>query len=199
MLKKFEKQEGFTLVELMIVVAIIGILAAVAIPQYQKYQARARQSEVKIALAGLYTAEQSYASEAGSYSSCIRSIGFSTSAGTRNYYRVGFANGTATGAANCGPTVPTVDCARMFQPSGAAVACSDAADVGGTLGIIPSNARVNSGTALPADAQVTAALGTILTTSTFRAGGAGNVSNNALYDSWSIDQAKTINNVINGI
>ena len=43
-------------VGLLIVVAIIGILAAVAIPNYQKFQARARQSEAKIALSAAYTA-----------------------------------------------------------------------------------------------------------------------------------------------
>jgi type IV pilus assembly protein PilA len=55
--------KGFTLIELMIVVAIIGILAAIAIPNFLKFQAKARQSEVKTALAAVFTAQTAYYAE----------------------------------------------------------------------------------------------------------------------------------------
>ena len=58
---------GFTLIELMIVVAIIGILAAIAVPNFIRFTARARQSEAKSNLKGFYTAAKSYYAENSTY------------------------------------------------------------------------------------------------------------------------------------
>ncbi len=60
-------KKGFTLIELMIVVAIIGILAAIAIPNFLKFQAKSKQSEAKTNLKGIFTAETSYFGENNTY------------------------------------------------------------------------------------------------------------------------------------
>jgi type IV pilus assembly protein PilA len=61
---------GFTLIEVMIVIAIVGILAAVAIPTYLRFQIRAKAAEVKINLAAIKTAEESFFAEFSSYTAC---------------------------------------------------------------------------------------------------------------------------------
>lgn len=58
-----ERQKGFTLIELMIVIAIIGILAAIAIPQFVSYRQKGYNTEAKAELKSFYTACQAYFSD----------------------------------------------------------------------------------------------------------------------------------------
>ena len=67
MRKLHTRKGGFTLIELMIVVAIIGILAAIAIPNFLRFQLKAKSSEGKTNIAAIRTAEESYYSEFGNY------------------------------------------------------------------------------------------------------------------------------------
>jgi type IV pilus assembly protein PilA len=65
--KLHTRRGGFTLIELMIVVAIIGILAAIAIPNFLRFQLKAKSSEGKTNIAAIRTAEESYFAEYGEY------------------------------------------------------------------------------------------------------------------------------------
>jgi len=65
--KLHTRRGGFTLIELMIVVAIIGILAAIAIPNFLRFQLKAKSSEAKTNLAAIRTSEESYFAEYGHY------------------------------------------------------------------------------------------------------------------------------------
>jgi len=73
MLKIFRKkgQKGFTLIELMIVIAIIGILAAIAIPQFVAYRVKGYNTQAKAELKSYYTACQAYVADvAGKITPC---------------------------------------------------------------------------------------------------------------------------------
>jgi type IV pilus assembly protein PilA len=82
-------RKGFTLIELMIVVAIIGILAAIAIPNFIKFQARSKQSEVKANLKAVFTAEKAYYQEKDTFSNYATQVGFSPERGNRYSYDLG--------------------------------------------------------------------------------------------------------------
>src|SRR5579862_3776917 len=83
-MKKLMK--GFTLIELMIVVAIIGILAAIAIPNFIKFQARSKQSEAKANMKAMFTAEKAFFQEKDRFSSLVGEVGFSPERNNRYAY-----------------------------------------------------------------------------------------------------------------
>src|SRR3989454_12767138 len=96
-------QKGFTLIELMIVVAIIGILAAIAIPNFIKFQARSKQSEAKANLKAVFTAQKAFFQEKDKFSSLTGEIGFSPERNNRYAY---YLTGSATLQDRSAATIP---------------------------------------------------------------------------------------------
>lgn len=82
--KQLKSRKGFSLIELMVVVAIIAILSTIAIPAYQNFQARARQKEGMSMLGSYFVAAQAAKVEHGGYVGNFTAIGFSP-AGTLKY------------------------------------------------------------------------------------------------------------------
>src|SRR3954470_7461597 len=78
--------KGFTLIELMIVVAVIGVLAAIAIPNFIRFQARSKQSEAKANLKAAYTAELAFVQEKDHFDPHVDIVGFSPERNNRYAY-----------------------------------------------------------------------------------------------------------------
>lgn len=67
----FKKMRGVTLVELMVVITIIGVLAAIAVPGYRRYLIRSQRSEAKISLLAVQTAEEKFYLQNNAYTNNI--------------------------------------------------------------------------------------------------------------------------------
>ena len=72
--RKKEGQKGFTLIELMIVIAIIGILAAIAIPQFVTYRQKGYNTKAKGELKSYYTACQAYFADSPTATDCATGV-----------------------------------------------------------------------------------------------------------------------------
>jgi type IV pilus assembly protein PilA len=110
MKKMLKNKKGFTLIELMIVVAIIGILAAIAIPNFMNYQCKAKQSEAKANLGNIKTMMEAYRAEYDYYPGTLSVVGFEINATDARYvYTVTGGTNTFTAKANAADLNGAVD------------------------------------------------------------------------------------------
>lgn len=188
-LKQRKSQKGFSLIELMIVVAIIGILSAMAIPNFLRFQLRAKQVEAKTQLGSFYAAQKAFFAEWTTHFGDFRDIGFAPE-GSINY-RITSAAGVTTlppnydymgGAFTCTTAMGVVTCTIGTQLVNTTLYCANAAGMCTEL----TTAQA---------AMATAAL----TDSTFLAVASSNLDADATIDEWTINESKSLVNTISDL
>ncbi|PSV53089.1 pilin [Photobacterium sp. GB-1] len=100
-----KKQQGFTLIELMIVVAVIGVLSAIAIPQYQKYVAKSQTGVSLATISALKTNIESAIAENGTFPTLAATSGGNTTLGIPKTDLGTIALAPTQGASGAGGTI----------------------------------------------------------------------------------------------
>jgi type IV pilus assembly protein PilA len=171
--------KGFSLIELMIAVVIIGVLAAIAIPNYQKYQRKSRQAEAKATLAAMFTSEKSYIAEYGRMNSKLQAIGYQPEG--RIIYNCGWSTDSGNPPRDTNAYAGDLDTVTACTGN-----CSD-----GTQDLGPAPAAL-----VNAAVDVTPAAGT-LAMQDFTIVCVGTLGGNA-DDIWQIDQGKILSMTSDG-
>ena len=178
--------KGFSLVELMVVVAIIGILAAVAVPNFQRFSAKSKQAEAKSLLSTFYASETSFYGEWQAYTSDLLQIGFRPQ-GTL-HYRVSSTSAAFDGSTMAGYTGPAYVAAQIDTATANGVCTSIAA----------SGCFEQLGTASVAGAAAAANAGAMAAT-TYTANATGTLVPGGTVDSWTVTNAKLFANPTSGL
>ncbi len=163
-------QRGFSLIELMMVVVIIGFLAGVGIPEYQKVLMKARQSEARSLLSAMYTAQKAFYSEWNQYYGDFNAVGYGLNGDLG--YHVGFGSAGFSG--------PVTHPSALYKSRPPVVRlASDFCPANGTNGC----------TVVKAKTQATVAA-TVANENDFLFGATSNLDDDTALDRWSIDENK---------